>query len=109
MTKELTLQRDDDVYRLGKTPIICNSFVSKLIGDCQQVHVTISTEEIASSSRAYVCKEGYYRWYWVIPESKTAGGMFIEAEEIIDKLFPDAQTNGLDKPKPIWILFKKLL
>lgn len=108
MTKEYDLYKDDyEHFCLGDEPVICNAFVSKFVGECQKIHLTVSTDPLPNAQRVYVCKEGYYRWHWCLPELVLAGGMFIEAEETVNKFFPDALTNGLDKPKPLWLLFKK--
>ena len=107
MTKTFNLQQQDNHYELFKVPMICMEFVNRFVKDSEKITVTISTEPLPESQRVFVCKGGFYRWGWNIPETQESSGMFPLAEDLLCRVFPDALENGLDQPKPLWIQIQK--
>lgn len=107
MLKQIELTRGENYYfDSAGAPMVCTLFVSKVMPEeAEEVTATISTDPLPNAIRVLVTHGGFYRWGWEVPEWNTAGGMLIETEELLSKIFPEALVDGLDKPKPLWIQF----
>ncbi len=85
---------------------LCVPFIKFLLNSQSpptKVKLTISTDEIPGSLKVYVTKSGFYRWYYLYPNFPIHGGLPPFSEEILNKLFPNEPTNGLNQTHPLWI------
>ena len=111
MTKTFPLTLNDNYYCIdegdGTRSALCVPFVQRCFGQTpEKVSVTVSTDEIPNAYKVSVTKCGYYRWHW--DNSNGNWGMFgMEpfAEDTLNRFFPDAREDGLDKPHELWLQF----
>jgi hypothetical protein len=68
-----------------------------------KISLTASTEFFAGATKLFVIKSGFYRWDIFSPEQELHYGLWSYAEEQLNRFFPDANTDGLDKPHPLYI------
>lgn len=110
MTKSLKLVLENSFYKIKggkkrKIKIICSAAVNHILHTTpNKITLTVSNEPLEHSTQVFVTKNGFYRWYYYWKDFPVHGGIVSnEAEEILNKLFPKARTDGMDPNHPLWI------
>lgn len=123
MTRSFALSKSDDdiryytfVKRLkkgdklkveeAKIHATCLNFVKALHGSTpNKLTLTASTEYFDGATKIFVIKSGFYRWDCFLPEIELHYGLWSYAEEQLNRFFPSANSDGLDKPHDLYIKF----
>jgi hypothetical protein len=108
-TFNLSKGKGDHAYCVEKETkyIMCIDFVERCMGASPDfVTLTISTDPVEKYQKVLIIKTGYYRWNWYITEWNTGSGIYPCAEDILNKIFPNARIDGLDTYKELYISFK---